>query len=86
MGKKGDERGNVRYLWVLVGGYLLYLAWQQAQVLLRGDYDNATYALIFALSGIAFAAVGAFVLFREWASWRRSQKAKDQDDETEDAS
>ncbi len=72
-----DERGNVRYLWVLVGAYLLYLAYQQAQLLWRGEAAGATESAILIVSGLVFAGVGAWVIFREWQAWRYAQAHKD---------
>ena len=71
-----DERGNVRYLWVLVGAYLLYLAYQQAQLLWRGEATK-TMAAVCVVSGLVFAGVGAWVIFREWQAWRYAQAHKD---------
>ena len=72
-----DERGNVRYLWVLVGAYLLYLAYQQAQLLWRGEATKTTDVAICVVSGLVFAGVGAWVIFREWQAWRYAQAHKD---------
>ena len=71
-----DERGNVRYLWVLVGAYLLYLAYQQAQLLWRGEATK-TMAAVCVVSGLVFVGVGAWVIFREWQAWRYAQAHKD---------
>ena len=71
-----DGRGNVRYLWVLVGAYLLYLAYQQAQLLWRGEATK-TMAAVCVVSGLVFAGVGAWVIFREWQAWRYAQAHKD---------
>ena len=68
-----SERGNVRYLWVLVGGYLLYLAYQQGRLL----YEGTDQPVICIVSGVLFAAVGAAVLWREWQAWRYAQAHKD---------
>lgn len=72
-----DERGNVRYLWVLVGAYLLYLAYQQAQLLWRGEAAKTTDVAVCVVSGLVFAGVGAWVIFREWRAWRYAQAHKD---------
>ena len=72
-----DERGNVRYLWVLVGAYLLYLAYQQAQLLWRGEATKTTEVAVCVVSGLVFAGVGAWVIFREWQAWRYAQAHKD---------
>ena len=72
-----DERGNVRYLWVLVGAYLLYLAWQQLQLFLQGEVTKTLDILVCGVSGAVFAAVGAWVIYREWRAWQYAQAHKD---------
>jgi ABC-type nickel/cobalt efflux system permease component RcnA len=72
-----DGRGNVRYLWVLVGGYLLYLAYQQMLLLLEGEASKPTDAAICVVSAIVFALAGAWVIYREWEAWRYAQAHKD---------
>ena len=81
-----DERGNVRYLWVLVGAYLLYLAWQQAQLLLRGEAVKTGDMILCVVSGAVFAAVGAWVIYREWRAWQYAQAHKDDPETWGDAS
>ena len=81
-----DERGNVRYLWVLVGAYLLYLAWQQAQLLLRGEAVKTGDMILCVVSGAVFAAVGAWVIYREWQAWQYAQAHKDDPETWRDAS
>lgn len=81
-----DERGNVRYLWVLVGAYLLYLAWQQLQLLLRGEAVNTGDMILGVVSGAVFAAVGAWVIYREWRAWQYAQAHKDDPETWGDAS
>ena len=78
------ERGNVRYLWVLVGAYLLYLAYQQLQLFLRGEVTKTVDILVCGVSGVVFAAVGAWVIYREWRAWQYAQAHKD-DPETWEA-
>ena len=81
MDKKKDNRGNVRYLWVLVGAYLLYLAYQQAQLLYRwvmGERGAETgNPWLSGVSGVIFAAVGVWVIWREWAAWKYAEAHKD---------
>lgn len=72
-----EGRGNVRYLWVLVGAYLLYLAWNQLQLFLQGEVTKTGDILICVVSGVVFAAVGAWVIYREWRAWRYAQAHKD---------
>lgn len=72
-----DERGNVRYLWVLVGAYLLYLAWQQLQLILQGEAVKTGDVILCVVSGAVFAAVGVWVILREWRAWRYAQTRKD---------
>lgn len=81
MNQKKDSRGNVRYLWVLVGAYLLYLAYQQAQYLYRwvmGERGIETgNPIVSGVSGAIFAAVGVWVIWREWAAWKYAEAHKD---------
>ena len=75
--KPSNERGNVRYLWVLVGAYLLYLAYRQIQLLLRGEVTQPGETAVCVVSGAAFAGVGVWVIWREWRAWRCAQTHKD---------
>ena len=57
---------KMRPLWTLAGAYLLYLAYQQARLLLQGGAETSGEGVLFAVSAVVFAAVGAWVLWREW--------------------
>ena len=57
---------KMRPLWTLAGAYLLYLAYQQARLLLDGRTETRGEAVLCIVSGAVFAAVGAWVLWREW--------------------
>ena len=77
-----QERGNVRYLWIMVGAYLAYLGYQQFQLLIQGE---STHPVIGVIAGIVFIAVGGMVLWREWDAWRWSQAHKDDPEDGADA-
>ena len=72
--KETVERGNVRYLWVLVGAYLLYLAYGQVQYLLNGD---TRYPIVSIVSAAVFAGTGGLVLWREWKAYQYARAHKD---------
>lgn len=71
------QRGYINYIWVLAGGYLLYLAYR----LLRGIWDGTTDTVALnAAGGLLFAAVGALVLRREWKAYQYAKAHKDDPD------
>lgn len=55
-----------RPLWILAGAYLLYLAFEQSRLLLRGEAGTRVDAVVCVVSAAVFAAMGAWVLWREW--------------------
>lgn len=57
---------KMRPLWTLAGAYLLYLACQQGWLFLRGEANTRGEAVLCIVSGAVFAAVGVWVLLREW--------------------
>lgn len=69
-----QQTGRVNYVWVLAGGYLLYLAFQLVRGVVIGDTSLPVVAV---LSAAAFAAVGTFLLWREWQAYRFAQAHKD---------
>lgn len=58
--------GKMRPLWVLAGAYLLYLAYQQGRLVAAGEAETRGQVIICVVSAAVFAAVGAWVLWREW--------------------
>lgn len=58
--------GKMRPLLALAGGYLLYLAFRQVELVFRGEAETRGQAVICVASAVLFAAVGVWVLWREW--------------------
>lgn len=61
------QTGKVNYIWVLAGGYLVYLAVQLIFGAFRGDTDKPAVGII---GGIVFLLVGGGVLLREWKAYK----------------
>ncbi len=57
---------KMRPLWTLAGAYLLYLACQQGRLFLDGRTETRGEVVLCIVSGVVFAAVGVWVLLREW--------------------
>ena len=66
--------GKVNYVWVLAGGYLLYLAAQMFLNVIRGTSDSPAVGIG---GGILFLAVGGWLLWREWSAYQYGAKHKD---------
>ena len=69
MDKKPEKKqsGKVNYIWVLAGGYLIYLAYK----LIRGLFTGEAVKLWIAIPCIvAFLVVGGLVLLREWKAYK----------------
>lgn len=88
MDKKPEKKqsGRVNYIWVLAGGYLIYLAYK----LIRGLFAGEDVNLLFAIPSIvAFLVVGGLVLLREWKAYKYGMDHIDDpdswSDEDEDA-
>lgn len=58
--------GKMRPLWVLAGAYLLYLAFQQGRLVAAGEAETRGQVVLCIVSAAVFAAVGAWVIWREW--------------------
>ena len=71
-GKQGRKpTGRVNYIWVLAGGYLIYLAYQLFSGLWKGDAENPVLNVA---SGVVFAVAAALMLLREWRAYRYGQE------------
>ncbi len=88
MDKKPEKKqsGRVNYIWVLAGGYLIYLAYK----LIRGLFAGEGVNLLIAIPCIAvFLLVGGLVLLREWKAYKYGMDHIDDpdswSDEDEDA-
>ena len=68
------KTGTVNYVWVVAGGYLLYLAAQLFFGVIRGDSDSPAVGIG---GGILFLAVGGWLLWREWSAYQYGAKHKD---------
>ena len=74
MEQEKRPRGNVNYVWVLAGGYLVYLAFQLLRGVFKGETD---YPAVGILGGAAFAAFGGWLLWREWKAYKFAMDHKD---------
>ncbi len=77
MSKQGKQTGKVNYVWVLAGGYLVYLA---AQLLLSAATGKSDTPLVGLVSGVAFLVVDVLLLRREWKAYRFGLAHKDDPD------
>ena len=80
------QTGKVNYVWVLAGGYLIYLAYKILRTFLAGEADEPLLAIGFV---ILFVVVGGLVLLREWKAYKFGMEHIDDpetwsDDEEED--
>lgn len=76
---EGEQKSpNARYvLWILAGGYLLYTAYSLCKGFIAGEEGTS---IGFLLAGIAFAVIGAglvFVSIKNMISEDRLKKAKE---------
>lgn len=71
-GKK--QTGKVNYIWVLAGGYLIYLAIQIFRTVLAGESDVPAVGIT---GGAVFAVLGVLLLLREWKAYRFALAHKD---------
>lgn len=69
MDKKPEKKqsGKVNYVWVLAGGYLIYMAYKLIRGLMAGESVQLWIAIPCI---ILFLAVGAWVLLREWKAYK----------------
>ena len=63
--KKPSGRAN--YVWVLGGGYLVYTAYKLIRDLIKGQSEMYVMSI---LSAVIFAAVGGWMLWREWKAYK----------------
>lgn len=76
--KQNKNHGRVSYVWILAGGYLLYLAFRLLDGARRGETDRP---LVGVACGILFIAVGVFLLVREWRRYRSGPGPEDTTEE-----
>ncbi len=79
-------------LMVILGGYLVYMAWQMVQNTLKGISEmsmttTVILAAVMALAGLAVVAYGGILLHRAWLEEKKALPAEDsaaEDDGTSD--
>ena len=71
--KEEKEKGprQVNYLWVLAGGYLVYLGIELIYGVIKGE---STLGFLGILAAVAFFVVGGWVCLREWKLYRYGSK------------
>ena len=74
MNGKKKQTGRVNYVWILAGGYLLYLAAQLFYNVVKGTSDSPPIGIA---GGTVFAVIGGFLLWREWKAYRFALEHKD---------
>lgn len=74
MDGKKKQTGRVNYVWILAGGYLLYLAAQLFYNVVKGTSDSPPIGIA---GGTVFAVIGGFLLWREWKAYRFALEHKD---------
>ena len=74
MKNEKKQTGRVHSVWVLAGGYLLYLAAQLFFNVFKGTSDSPAIGVT---GGVVFTAIGAFLLWREWKAYRFALEHKD---------
>lgn len=80
--KKNEKTHSA--LLALVGGYLLFTAWQLFQDWQKGVQDSMPETVRLVVS-VLFALAGLAVLGYSWAVWRRSLKQDDSSDNQDDS-
>ena len=74
MNGKKKQTGRVNYVWILAGGYLLYLATQLLYNVVKGTSDSPPVGIA---GGTVFVVIGGFLLWREWKAYRFALEHKD---------
>jgi hypothetical protein len=74
MKNEKKQTGRVNYVWVLAGGYLVYLAYKIFRAVVTGE---SSYPVLGIAGGIVFAAVACFLFYREWKAYKFSVEHKD---------
>ena len=73
MFKQKKDRGprQTNYLWVLAGGYLIYLGGDLIYSVIKG---TTTVAALSIIAAVVFIGVGGWVCLREWRIYRYGSK------------
>ena len=64
---KKKRSGKVNYVWVLAGGYLVYLATQLFGNVISGKSDTPAIGIA---GGVVFVVIGCGLLIREWRAYQ----------------
>lgn len=78
--KKKEEKGprQVNYLWVLAGGYLMYLGGELIYGVIKGESTLEFFGI---LAAVVFFLVGGWLCLREWRIYRYGANEEQQTDE-----
>ena len=82
-GNEKKEKGprQVNYLWVLAGGYLVYLGGELIYDVIKGESTLEFFGI---LAAVVFILVGGWLCLREWKIYRYGSK-KEQEMLSEEA-
>ena len=61
------QTGRVNYVWVLAGGYLIYLAVQLLAGVFTGKSDTPAIGVG---GGVVFLIIGGLLILREWRAYQ----------------
>lgn len=61
------QTGKVNYVWVLAGGYLIYLALQLFRNVWAETSDDPVVGVA---GGVAFTVIGVALILREWRAYQ----------------
>lgn len=72
-GNEKKEKGprQVNYLWVLAGGYLVYLGGELIYDVIKGESTLEFFGI---LAAVVFILVGGWLCLREWKIYRYGTK------------
>ena len=72
-GNEKKEKGprQVNYLWVLAGGYLVYLGGELIYGVIKGESTLEFFGI---LAAVVFILVGGWLCLREWKIYRYGTK------------
>ena len=68
------QRGYINYLWLLAGGYLLYLAYKLLRSIWNGTAESMAMNVV---GSVMFIAGGGYVLWREWQAYQYAKRHRD---------
>lgn len=74
MKQEKKQTGRVNYIWVLAGGYLVYLAVKIFREVFSG---RSASPIVGILGGAVFVAIGVALMLREWRAYRYGLAHKD---------